>query len=122
MPRGFWGKDPDKRIFGGRKMPRVNQSFDEAGNYERSLSDSLCDYEREIMGLWDAGRSREWIVEHTGRTMRCVRHTISLYDVCEDPREKQNMVQASADLAARIRQFLPVVPLSSDDEKAVTAR
>lgn len=102
-------------------MARVNQGFDEAGNYERSLSDSLCDYEREIMEFWDAGRSREWIANHTGRPLKRVRHTISLYDICEDPRPAQQIVRASTELAARIRQFSPDVLLSPLDDEVAPA-
>lgn len=104
-------------------MPRVHEGFDEAGNYERSIGDGLCDYEREIMEYWDAGKTREWIAKKTGRSLTCVRHIVSLYDVCEDPRPQHMMRQASADLAARIKQFYPAVTLSAlgDEETPKTA-
>jgi hypothetical protein len=70
----------------------------------RRTDDALADYEREILALWDSGKSIDAIMVATGRTKKAVRTVVENYDDRPDVQAKWSLLEANIQFVERLRR------------------
>ncbi len=68
----------------------------------RRTGDALAQYERDILALWDGGRSIAEIMTLTGRTKKAVRTVVQNYD--DRPDDLTPLREANVAFVKRLRQ------------------
>lgn len=76
---------------------------DDTDDLRRHSDDGLSAYEREILRLWDSGRSLVEIMAETGRSRKAVRTVVENYD--DRPDSLEPLRDANIRFVARLRQF-----------------
>ena len=75
------------------------------------LHDALLPRERQVLGMWDEGWSREAIAALTGLKEKTVKDIVIAFDDRLDPSPDAGIRRGSMLLRARILQFYPHVAL-----------
>jgi len=70
----------------------------------RRTDDALAPYEREILALWDSGKSIDAIMVATGRTKKAVRTVVENYDDRPDVQAKWTLCEVNIQFVERLRR------------------